>query len=379
MVFYAAADVRSLGLLVACAAINYLLALRIANTQNERPRRLLFLIGISFNVGLLCFFKYFGFFHTGVVALLENFALHADGPALVILLPLGLSFLCFQMLGYLIDVYNEDIEPSRAPLDFTTYVFFFPKILAGPVERAQRFLPQVASARLFDPKLVSDGFRQMLWGFFAKVVIADNADAYVDRVFDGAHAQPGSALLLGAFFYMVQIYADFAGYSNIACGVSKMLGIRLMNNFAMPFFATNVSDFWKRWHISLTSWMMEYVFTPLSFLLRNTGRWGTVISISIIFLIVGVWHGANWAYVLFGALQSLFFLPLAFANALNRPTAFSTDRLLPTGPQAMRMVGMFTLMMFSFILLRTEDISHSARIVRGMFSTPYSNGGGRFR
>jgi alginate O-acetyltransferase complex protein AlgI len=146
------------------------------------------------------------------------------------------------------------------------------------------------------------------------------------------------------------------------------LGIRLTNNFATPLFATNISDFWKRWHISLTSWMMEYVFTPLSFLLRNTGRWGTVISISIIFLIVGIWHGANWAYVLFGALQSLFFLPLAFANALNRPTSFSTDRLLPTGPQALRMVGMFTLMMFSFILLRTEDISHSARIVRGMFS-----------
>jgi alginate O-acetyltransferase complex protein AlgI len=368
MFFYASADARSLLLLLGCAAVNFLLGQRMADTTSERGKSVLFWTGIVFNTGLLCLFKYFGFFRAGVVALLSAFGLHADGPALTLLLPLGMSFLVFQMLSYLIDVKNEEIAPSRKPLHFVLYVLYFPKILAGPVERAQRFLPQVAVPRVFDPALVADGFRQVLWGFFAKVVIADHADVYVDSVFDATWHQPGSALLLGAFLYFVQLYCDFSGYSNIAIGVSKMLGIRLMANFATPFFATDPSDFWKRWHISLTSWMMEYLFTPLSFILRGLGRWGTVISISVIFFTVGIWHGANWAFVLFGALQSLYFLPLAFANTINRPAPFPMDRLLPTPAQAVSMLGVFTLMMFSFILLRTEDVPHTLRIVGGIFS-----------
>lgn len=366
--FYAVADARSLPLLLGCAAVNYFLAQRITDVASERWKDILFWTGIAFNAGLLCLFKYFDFFHAGVVALLGAMGLHGEGPGTTLLLPLGMSFLVFQMIGYLIDVKHEEIGPGRDPLDFALYVLFFPKILAGPVERAQRFLPQVATRRSFDPHLFADGFRQVLWGFFAKVVIADHADLYVDSVFGHTWQRPGSALLLSAFLYFVQLYADFSGYSNIAIGASKMLGLRLMANFATPFFATDPSDFWKRWHISLTGWMMEYLFTPLSFILRGMGRWGTVISVFVVFFTVGIWHGANWAYVLFGVLQSLYFLPLAFTNAINRPAPFPADKLLPSPAQAWRMAAVFGLMMFTFVLLRTEDVAHTLRIGRGIIS-----------
>ena len=369
LVFYGLADARALPLLFVCALVNYAAAIGLVTIVKESTRSVLFWSGIVFNIGLLAVFKYFGFFLTGVASLLHGGGGGPADGALPILLPLGLSFLTFQMVGYLIEVNNGDLEPERSPLAFLTYVFYFPKILAGPVERAQHFLPRVAVRRSFDPSLVADGFRQVLWGFFAKVVIADNADAWLDPVFDGSGTRAGSTFLLAACMYIIQLYADFSGYSNIAIGISKMLGIPLASNFAMPLFATNVSEFWKRWHMSLTGWMMDYVFTPLSFLLRGLGRWGTVVSISVVFLTVGIWHGANWAFVLFGALQSLLFLPMAFANALNRPTVFPDRTLLPTGKHLLRMMATFLPMMLCFVLLRTEDVGGWFRVVHGMFST----------
>jgi D-alanyl-lipoteichoic acid acyltransferase DltB (MBOAT superfamily) len=372
-VFYWMADHRFLILLLFSALVNYGIAIGLGRIKSEHRRSLLFHSGVALDLGLLCWFKYMGFFRPGIEHLLHGIGFGGELGLLSIALPLGISFYTFQMLGYLIDVHNEETEACTDPLGFLTYVFFFPKIMAGPIERAQRFLPQVATARVFHIGLATDGLRQILWGLLAKVVIADNASTFVDIVFRSQATASASTLAIGALLYFIQIYCDFSGYSNMAIGISKLFGIRLMTNFNTPFFAMGVNDFWKRWHISLTTWMIDHVFTPLSFILRDLGRAGTVISISITFLAVGIWHGANWTFVVFGALQSLLFMPLALTSSINRSTA--TVGLLPSAMQVLRMAGTFVLMMLCFVLLRSASLHdaityYHGLVGPGLFSKP---------
>ncbi len=372
--FYGFADPRMLLLLFLAAGINYWIGIRIAESSNDSKRTIWMRSGIFLNLATLGFFKYFDFFYAGFSGVSGLLGFDASDTTLHIMLPLGISFITFQNMGYLLDVHNEEIEPYREPLPFFTYVFFFPKILAGPIERAQRFIPQIETLRTFDLPLAVDGCRQILWGLFAKVVIADNCSTYVDQIFNADQGQSGSTLLLGAFLYFFQIYCDFSGYSNMAIGISKLLGIRLMTNFAYPFFATNISEFWKRWHISLTTWMMDYVFTPINFVLRSYGKAGLVIGITVTFLAVGLWHGANWNFFLFGVLQSIYFLPLALKGGISKPTSGATDTGRSALWTAWRMVGMFTLMMFTFILLRAIDVEQTVRILKGIFSPSLFSG-----
>ena len=286
---------------------------------------------------------------------------------LKIALPLGISYYTFQITGYLIDVYNGTSDACRKPLQFVTYVMHFPKMLAGPVEPARDLLPRIEKARVFDPAMASDAFRQILWGVFAKMVIADNCAAMIDPVFAHSGSAAGSTLFAGAILYFLQLYGDFSGYSNMAIGLSKLLGIPLMVNFRAPLFVTDIGEFWRKWHISLTSWMMEYVFTPLSFLLRSKGKAGLALSILATFLAVGIWHGANWAFIAFGLLQGIYFLPMVFKGSLLRAAPKGATRSAGFR-RAVAMAGMFLLMSLTFVLVRAPDLHAAWKYWTGILS-----------
>lgn len=366
--FYCFADAKFFLLLVASAGFNYCFAWMIHKKPDGNAKRWLFYVGIAFNVGLLLYFKYFNWFIDGFVKLCNVFGGNVSFTPFHILLPLGISFFTFQLIGYLIDVYNEEIEPSGNLLAFTTYVTYFPKMLSGPIERIQNFLPQIEHKREFDYGLAVDGMRQILWGLFKKVVVANNLAPIVDNIFNDYSNMSGSTLLMGAMFYLLQLYADFSGYSDMACGISKLFNIKIINNFHFPFFSTNISDFWKKWHISLTTWMMDYVFTPLSFILRDYKKWGLILSIFITFILIGLWHGGGSGFIVFGLLQGAYFIPLILRNRMNKSSNMAVGRLLPSFKQFVMMVGLFLLMSMTMIFGRAESASIGFEYISEMFS-----------
>jgi D-alanyl-lipoteichoic acid acyltransferase DltB (MBOAT superfamily) len=366
--FYVWADWRFLFLVIANALLNYFIGIKIRDTQREKSKQQFLWLGVVINLGVLGYFKYFNFFYDSFADVINIFGGHLNYSSLKILLPLGISFFTFQTLGYLIDIYNEETEPCRDVLIFSTYVLYFPKILAGPIERAQRFIPQIEVKRVFNNTLAFDGLRQILWGLFAKIVIADNCAGIVNEIFDDYQTQSGSMLLIGSFCYLIQIYCDFSGYSNIAIGVSKLLGIKLMTNFRTPFFSTNISDFWKKWHISLTSWLMDYVFTPLSFLLRKHKKTGLFIAIMITFILVGFWHGANWTFIVFGILQGLYFLPMIIRGTMNKSSSIKPGKFLPSLKEFFQMAFMFILLALTAVFFRAESVGQAFTYLSNIFT-----------
>ncbi|WP_271783558.1 MBOAT family O-acyltransferase [Aquimarina algiphila] len=366
--FYAWADWRFLILLLGSTLINYYLGLKIYRTPEDRKKSIFLYIGLVFNVGLLLYFKYFNFFYEGFYEILNVFGSTSTYNSLVILLPLGISFFTFQTLGYLIDVYNEEIEPSENLLDFSLFVTFFPKILSGPIERASSLLPQIKEKRVISYEVSVDGLRQILWGLFAKIVVAENCALIANPIFNNYENESGSTLLLGTFFYAIQLYADFSGYSNMAIGVSKLFGIQLMRNFSTPFFSTNISDFWRKWHMSLTTWMMDYVFTPLSFTLRRHQKKGLIISIITTFVLVGFWHGANWTFVVYGLLHGIYFIPLVFSGKMNTSEIVAKGKLLPSLKEVFKMILLFVLIMLTDVFFRVESVSVGFEYLKRIFS-----------
>lgn len=366
--FYVWADWRFLFLIIANALLNYFLGIKIRDAQKEKSKQYILWLGVVINLGVLGYFKYFNFFYDSFADLFNLLGGNLNYSSLKILLPLGISFFTFQTLGYLIDIYNEETEPCRDLLVFSTYVIYFPKILAGPIERAQRFIPQVEVKRTFNTDLAIDGLRQILWGLFAKIVIADPCAGIVNDIFNAYQTQSGSMLLIGAFCYLIQIYCDFSGYSNMAIGVSKLFGIKLMTNFSTPFFSTNISDFWKKWHISLTSWLMDYVFTPLSFTLRKRKKKGLFISIMITFILVGFWHGANWTFIVFGILQGLFFLPMIISGTMNRSTGIAQGKNIPSLRELFQMTFMFILLSLTSVFFRAENVGQAFTYLSNIFT-----------
>ena len=359
MIFYGWADWRFLFLIVGSAIFNFIVGIKIYNSSQDKIKLLYFWLGAIINLGILGFFKYFNFFYDNFVEVINLFGLNSNHSTLILILPLGISFFTFQTLGYLIDIYNEEIEPSIDFFAFSTYVLYFPKVIAGPIERAQKFLPQIKSARVFDYTLASDGLKQIAWGLFAKVVVADNCAPYVNQIFGSYQEQSSFVLLSGLFLYFIQIYADFSGYSNIALGVSKLFGIRLMINFATPFFSTNISEFWKRWHISLTSWLMNYVFTPLSFVLRRYKKKAIFLSILITFILVGFWHGANWTFIVFGLLNGLYFLPLVLKGSINSIATHNKNTISHLISKFFQMAGLFCLLTITIVFFRSDNLSQA--------------------
>ncbi len=366
--FYTWADWRFLALLLGSTLINYYLGLKIYSSPEDRKKSIFLYIGLVFNVGLLLYFKYFNFFYEGFYEILNVFGSTSTYNSLQILLPLGISFFTFQTLGYLIDVYNEEIEPTQNLLDFSVFVVFFPKILSGPIERASSLIPQIKEKRVISYEVSVDGLRQILWGLFAKIVVAENCALIVNPIFNNYENESGSTLLLGTFFYAIQLYADFSGYSNMAIGVSKLFGIQLMRNFSTPFFSTNISDFWRKWHISLTTWMMDYVFTPLSFTLRRHQKKGLIISIITTFVLVGFWHGANWTFVVYGLLHGIYFIPLVFSGKMNTSEIVAKGKLLPSIKEILKMLLLFVLIMLTDVFFRVESVSVGFEYLQGIFS-----------
>lgn len=372
--FYGWADWRFLFLVVGNAVLNYFIGIKISKSEEEKFKLRYLWLGISINLGVLGFFKYFNFFYDNFIDVFNLFGLHLNHSSLIIILPLGISFFTFQTLGYIIDIYNEEIEPTHDLLNFSTYVLYFPKLLAGPIERAQKFLPQIETKRVFDYNLTVDGFRQILWGLFTKVVIADNCATFVNATFNNYQNHSSALLLAGLFFYLIQIYSDFAGYSNIAIGVSKLFGIKLMKNFETPFFSTNISDFWKKWHISLTSWLMDYVFTPLSFLLRKFKKKGLFLSILTTFILVGFWHGAKWTFIVFGVIQGLYFLPMVIRGSINSNSAIDKHKLFPSFIELLQMIGMFILLMLTVVFFRADNSADAILYLSSIFKTDLFSG-----
>jgi D-alanyl-lipoteichoic acid acyltransferase DltB (MBOAT superfamily) len=354
-VFYGWWDWRFLGLLIFTSGTDYLVALGLERSEEERHRKWLLAISLIANLGLLGFFKYYDFF---IVSFQEAFTwlgLPFGGRTLGLVLPVGISFYTFQSLSYTIDVYRRQLQATRSPVTFFAFVSFFPQMLAGPIERARHMIPQFEQQRRFDPEQARDGVRQMLWGLFKKVVVADTCAAYVNAVFADQEHLAWSALLMGAVFFAFQIYGDFSGYSDIAIGCARLFGFELMRNFAYPYFSRDIAEFWRRWHISLSTWFRDYLYIPLggskgsrSMVVRNT---------MIIFLMSGFWHGANWTFVVWGALNALYFLPqlLSGSHRANLDIV-ANDRVFPTWREFLGMGFTFLLTCLAWVFFRATTL-----------------------
>lgn len=368
--FYGWWDWRFLFLIAFTTICSFLNALAIKKNLDKGKTNLAkaFSVGnIVINVAILGVFKYYNFFAESLRELFNNFNCSLDYPTLNIILPVGISFYTFQALSYTIDVYRGKLEPTKDPVAFFAFVSFFPQLVAGPIERATNLLPQFQKARHFDYDTAVDGCRQMLWGFFKKVVIADNCAYYSNIAFEN-HNEVGSlSLLLGAIFFTFQIYGDFSGYSSIAVGCAKLFGIKLQPNFKFPYFSRDIAEFWKRWHISLNKWFVDYVYIPLGG--SRVSRAKVVRNTFAIFLLSGLWHGASWTYVGWGLYHACLFIPLILLNKNHRYIGGSSEgRFWPTVSEMGNMFFTFILVMIGWIIFRATSITQAVEYIIRMFS-----------
>jgi len=303
--FYAFWDWRFLGLIFINSAVDFFIAKSIYKTENEKSKKLYLQLSLVFNIGTLCFFKYFNFFSDSFISLFNTLGVNIDPFVISLILPLGISFYTFQTMSYTIDVYNEKLKPTNSLIEFLCFVSFFPQLVAGPIERAVNLLPQFSVKRRFQLLQAVDGCRQILWGFFKKVVIADNCAIIVDSIFTHYTSLSGFVLFLGALLFTIQVYADFSGYSDIAIGSARLLGFNLSQNFSTPYFSTSTSEVWRRWHISLSNWFGDYVYSPLTLKYRRFGVSSMIFVTLFTFTLIGLWHGASWVFVLFGFYQGV--------------------------------------------------------------------------
>ena len=366
--FYCWWDWRFLPLLAGSSLVNYLLGIFIYKTEDERKRRFLIFLGLLQGLGILIFFKYYNFFLDSFVRSASVINIHFSVHALNLILPLGISFYTFRAISYLLDINSGKIKPTTDWVVFFSYLAFFPTLLAGPIDKATGFIPQLERKRVFNYGEAMDGVGHILWGLFKKIVIANNCAVITGSIFENYNHLHGSTLLIGAFVYIVEIYADFSGYSDMAIGFSRLLGLHVMRNFNYPFFAQNIADFWRRWHISLTSWMTEYVFSPLSFVFRNFGKGGLVMAILVNFIIVGLWHGANWTFIIFGFLHGCYFIPLIIKGTLNKNKIIDRNKMLPSWRETINIITTFSLVMITGIIFRSVSISNAFQYYRKLFS-----------
>jgi D-alanyl-lipoteichoic acid acyltransferase DltB (MBOAT superfamily) len=370
--FYAWWSYKFLLLLFVGSTITYLLAHRLEKTEQTAWRRMLLWTSLVVNLGVLVLFKYLGFFVNSLTALLDAFGLHADSFTLKIILPLGISYYTFQMVGYTIDVYRKQVPAVRNLITFLLFTGFFPKIVAGPIERASHLVPQLQNSRDFQIEQAKDGLRQMLWGFFKKVVIADNLAAHVNYIYGNYSSLDGATIFIGTFIFAIQIYCDFSGYSDMAIGTARLFGIDLMQNFASPYFSRDIAEFWRRWHISLSTWFRDYVFFPLGSLRR--GKLIAVRNIVITFTLSGLWHGAAWTYVSWGSLHGLYFIPQMIRGPRRQTAQIAQGRLLPTLTELRRMLVTFLLVMFGWVFFRADSLRHATGLLTQTVRRPWFGG-----
>ncbi|MBO3698363.1 MBOAT family protein [Roseivirga sp. E12] len=369
-VFYGWWDWRFLFLIFLSTTIDYIIGLWLERSQNSVRRKALLATSILVNLGVLGFFKYFNFFLDNLQSAFSFLGFEINTWSLSIILPVGISFYTFQTLSYTIDIYRKKLSATNDFIAFGAFVSFFPQLVAGPIERANHLLPQFQKRRQFDYAQATNGMRQILWGFFKKLVIADNCAVYVNQIFSDPSQYSGSTLFLGAILFALQIYGDFSGYSDIAIGVSRLFGFDLMKNFAFPYFSRDIAEFWRRWHISLSTWFRDYLYIPLGgskgskpFQIRN---------VFIIFLVSGLWHGANWTFLLWGGLNALYFIPLLLTNS-NRSNldVVSANRFLPSLKELIYVIVTFTLTTLAWVAFRAENVIHAWQYYAGIFDLSF--------
>jgi D-alanyl-lipoteichoic acid acyltransferase DltB (MBOAT superfamily) len=366
-VFYGWWDWRFLSLILFSTVVDYIIGLFLEKQENNTKRKILLWTSICVNLGFLGFFKYYNFFVENFISAFSFLGREISPNTLNIVLPVGISFYTFQTLSYTIDVYKRKLEPTKDFIAFAAFVSFFPQLVAGPIERAKNLLPQFYNKRVFNYHKAVDGLRQILWGLFKKVVIADNAAEFANLIFNNSDSYPGSVLFLGGVFFAFQIYGDFSGYSDIAIGTARLFGFDLMRNFAFPYFSRDIAEFWRRWHISLSTWFRDYLYIPLGG--SRGGLWMKIRNTFIIFIVSGFWHGANWTFIVWGALNAIYFLPLLLAKK-NRThlDIVAQGKLLPTAKEAIRMLATFGVTVIAWVFFRAENITHAFSYVSEIFS-----------
>lgn len=368
-IFYGIADWKMLPLLLGLTLIFYFLGILI-NRTTERGKILYTIIGVLLGIGGLIYFKYLNFFIDSFVTFISAIGLTVNPVTFQIIFPLGISFFTFRLISYLVEVSRGTMEPTRDFVAFAAYIAFFPTLFAGPIDRPNVFIPQLSSARVFQYDLAIDGTRQILWGIFKKVVIADNMALFISTVWADIPGQNATTLLLAALLFPIQLYADFSGYSDMAIGVGKILGLRAAVNFRYPFFARNMAEYWRRWHMSLTTWVTDYVFMPLNVRFRGWGNMGLILAIIINMIVIGVWHGANWTYAVFGLYHGLLFIPLVITGSFAKRKKEKVTRLgLPAWNDFTRMVGTYLLVAFGLIIFNAPSVGDASRFVMGLFNT----------
>ncbi len=369
--FYGWWDWRFLSLILFSTIVDYSVGRKLKTEEKLIKRKVLLWTSILVNLGFLGFFKYYNFFLDNFVSAFSFFGSEIKANSLNIILPVGISFYTFQTLSYTIDVYKRKLEPTKDFVAFSAFVSFFPQLVAGPIERATNLLPQFYNKRTFDYSKAVDGMRQILWGLFKKIVIADNCAEYANLIFNNSADYSGSTLMLGAFFFTFQIYGDFSGYSDIAIGTSRLFGFNLMRNFAFPYFSRDIAEFWRRWHISLSTWFRDYLYIPL-----GGSRGGTLMKVRntfIIFIVSGFWHGANWTFIVWGALNAIYFLPLLLTkNNRNHIDIVAKGKLLPSFRELSLMLITFVLTVLAWVFFRAENIGHAIQYISDIFMHPGS-------
>lgn len=366
--FYACWDWRFLFLLIFSTLLDYYTGIKMEEAPNRRMKKFWFWLSISVNVGFLGVFKYFDFFSKSFAEGLSHLGLQVNPVTLDIILPVGISFYTFHGLSYVIDIYKERIKAERNFIDYSVFVSFFPLLVAGPIERATHLLPQIKKERTFNYAKAVDGLRQILWGLFKKIVIADQCAEYANMIFNNSGDHSGSTLVLGALFFTFQIYGDFSGYSDIAIGTAKLFGIDLLRNFAFPYFSRDIAEFWRRWHISLSTWFRDYLYIPLGG--SKGGTWMKVRNTFIIFLVSGFWHGANWTFIVWGLLNALYIMPsIIFNTHRDNLDIVAQGRLLPNFKELFSLILTFGLTVFAWIFFRANSVEHAFGFIGEIFSS----------
>lgn len=370
--FYGWWDWRFLSLIILSSIIDFLIGIALYKTADKQHRKIYLGLSLLINLGCLGIFKYYNFFVHNFINAFSFLGTELQVSTLSIILPVGISFYTFQTLSYTIDVYKKKIEPTKDWIAFFTFVSFFPQLVAGPIERASHLLPQFSKQRTFNYNSAKDGLRQILWGMFKKVVIADTCAIYVNDIFANYESYSSGVLLLGAFYFTFQIYCDFSGYSDIAIGTAKLFGFDLMRNFAYPYFARDIAEFWRRWHISLSTWFRDYLYIPLGG--SRVSKAKTIRNVFILFLVSGFWHGANWTFIAWGALNAVYFLPILLARKNRQNLGItSQNSWLPSGREVLGILTTFALTNLAWVFFRAENISHAIAYLTKIGEFDFSN------
>ncbi|PKP25180.1 MAG: membrane-bound O-acyltransferase family protein [Bacteroidetes bacterium HGW-Bacteroidetes-2] len=361
-VFYGWWDYRFLALIAASTLVDYGIGLALAKEEVQKKRNVLLLLSLGFNLGLLGFFKYFNFFIDSWVEAWGSVGVVMHSSSLNIILPVGISFYTFQTLSYSIDVFRKKLEPTKNLVNFAAFVAFFPQLVAGPIERASHLLPQFKEPRVFDYALAKSGLHLILWGLFKKVVVADNCAFFVNQIFEQPSGHTTAELWVGAILFGFQIYGDFSGYSDIAIGTGRLFGFRLMTNFAFPYFSRNIAEFWRRWHISLTTWFCDYLYIPLGGSRGSKGQ--QIRNVFVIFLVSGFWHGANWTFLIWGGIHAMLFLPLLLRHKNRSYLPHDTYHI----KQLFSILLTFTFVTIAWVFFRADTVTIAIHYVMDLFS-----------